>query len=160
MHLNNSVAVDLPARLNFRLRSGTGTCCPRAVTEPYPTLEQVESFSKKVQWDDSGESWWFGRWRVEGVEGVEDWIFLPLARRQFSVCEPWHFSVAYKNACTIKLCSWPNSTLPSKVLMSFIPTNRYSIFSLLYILCELFNSIQESCFVLYGILLLRVCINP
>ena len=56
MHLNNSVAVDLPARLDFRLRSGTGTCCPRAVTEPYPTLEQVESLSKKVQGDDSGES--------------------------------------------------------------------------------------------------------
>ena len=57
MHLNNSVAVDLPARLNFQLGSGTGTCCPRAVTEPHTTLEQVESLSKKIQEDDSGESW-------------------------------------------------------------------------------------------------------
>ena len=57
MHFNNSVAVDLPARLNFRLRSGTVTCCPRAVTELYPTLEQVEFLFKKVQGDDSGESW-------------------------------------------------------------------------------------------------------
>ena len=67
-HLNNSVAVDLRAHLNVRLRSGTGTCCLRAVTEPYPTLEQVESSSKKIQGDDYGESWWFGRWRVEGIE--------------------------------------------------------------------------------------------
>ena len=49
MYLNNLVAVDLPARLNFQLRSGTGTCCPRAVMEPYPTLEQVESLSKEIQ---------------------------------------------------------------------------------------------------------------
>jgi len=54
--LNNCVAVVPPNHFNFRLRSGMGTCCPRAVMEPYLTLEQVESFSKKVQGDDSGEN--------------------------------------------------------------------------------------------------------